>query len=262
MGSFSTGREDRGRSVSPPLGAVVLARGREVLAKAEEMTEAIERFRAGEGRIDIGTFQSMTNVILPIVVRRLREEFPSCDIRLSEEEPEDPRIGDLDLLFYDRRLDGEVESVELLADPYLLVARAGAFPDGPVRVRQLDDEPMVAWPLTCDQPAMEQALARADAHPRIVFRTAGNEALLSMVRAGMGSAVVPWLAVHGAEADNDDRLRVHELRPTLPPRRIHLHWAAGRTHSPLATRAIEIAVEAAADLVPRTTSSRRTAARP
>ncbi|TDE43068.1 LysR family transcriptional regulator [Nonomuraea mesophila] len=234
------------------LGALVLARGREVLAKAEEMTEAIERFQAGEGRIDIGTFQSVTNVILPVVVRRLHEEVPGCDIRLSEEEPENPRIGDLDLLFYDGRLDGDVESVHLLTEPYLLVARAGVFPDGPVPVRELHGAPMVAWPLTCDQPAMEQALARAGARPRIVFRTASNEALLSMVRAGMGSAVLPWLAVHGAGADEDDRLRVHELRPTPSPRRIHVHWPAGRSHSPLAIRTIQLAAEAAAELGART----------
>lgn len=231
-----------------PLGAVVLARGRELLARAEAMTDAIERFRAGEGRIDIGTFQSVTNVILPVVVRRLREEFPGCDIRLSEEEPDDPRIGDLDLLFYDKRLEGEVESVELLAEPYLLVARAGAFPYGPVTVKQLDGVPMVAWPLTCDQPAMEGALARAGANPHIVFRTAGNDALLSMVRAGMGSVILPWIAVHGAEVETDERLCVHELLPPLPPRRIHLHWRAGRTHSPLAARTIQLAVETATDI--------------
>ena len=240
-----------------PLGAVVLARGRDVLARAEAMADAIERFKAGDGRIDIGTFQSVTNVILPVVVGRLRDEFPDCDIRLAEEEPENPRIGDLDLLFYDGRLDGDTESVELLADPYLLVARAGAFPDGPVAVRDLDGASMVAWPLTCAQPAMEHALARAGASPRIVFRTSGNEALLSMVRAGMGSAVLPWLAVHDAEAD--DRLRVHELRPAPPPRRIHLHWPAGRTHSPLAARTIRIAVEVAADLASRAPSARQAA---
>ncbi|NBE98790.1 LysR family transcriptional regulator [Nonomuraea sp. KC401] len=235
-----------------PLGALVLDRGREMLAKAEEMNAAIERFQAGESRIDIGTFQSVTNVILPVVLRRLREEFPGCDIRLSEEEPENPRIGDLDLLFYDGRLDGDVESVQLLAEPYLLVARAGVFPDGPVAVRRLDAAPMVAWPLTCDQPAMEQAMTRAGAGPRIVFRTASNEALLSMVRAGMGSVVLPWLVVHGAGAHNDDRLHVHELRPAPPPRRIHLHWPAGRSHSPLAARTIQLAAEVAAGLAAQT----------
>src|SRR5688500_13270842 len=51
-----------------PLGAVVLAHGREVLAKAEALGDAVERFKAGDGRIDIGTIQSVANVILPVVI--------------------------------------------------------------------------------------------------------------------------------------------------------------------------------------------------
>jgi DNA-binding transcriptional LysR family regulator len=231
-----------------PLGTVVLERGRDLLASAEALGDAVERFKAGEGRIDIGTFQSVTNVILPQVVRRLRDEHPGCDIRLSEEEPDNPRIGDLDLLFYDLPLEGEVECRKLLDDPYHLVARPGDFPEGPVRPEQLDGAPMVAWPLTCDQPRMEEGFVRAGARPRVVFRAAGNEALLSMIRAGMGSAVLPWLALHAADVGSDDRLRIHELRPALPPREIYLHWPAERTQSPLAAHALEIATEIAADL--------------
>ena len=231
-----------------PLGAVVLEHGRDLLAKAERLVDAVDRFKAGAGRIDIGTFQSVSNVILPVVVRRLRDEHPDCDIRLSEEEPDQPRIGDLDLLFYDGLVETDVEHVKLLDDPYLLVASDGSFPDGPVRLKQLDRAPMVAWPLTCDQPLMEQALASSGARPRTVFRSAINDTLLSMVRAGMGSTVLPWLAIRGADAQSDPRLRVHELRPSLPPREIYLHWPAGRTQSPLAARAIEIAVEVAAEI--------------
>lgn len=233
-----------------PLGSVVLDQGRELLAKADALADAVDRFKAGGGRIDIGTFQSVSNVILPSVVRRLRDDCPGCDIRLSEEEPEQPQIGDLDLLFYDGRIDGDVERLKLLDDPYLLVAGAGTFPEGPVPLERLDGEPMVAWPLTCDQPEMEQAVARSGARPRVVFRTAVNDTLLSMVRAGLGSAVLPWLAIRGAGVSSDGRLRVHELQPSLPPREIYLHWRAGRTHSPLAARAVEIAVEVAAELAP------------
>lgn len=233
-----------------PLGSVVLNQGRELLAKAEALADAVDRFKAGDGRIDIGTFQSVSNVILPTVVRRLRDEHPGCDIRLSEEEPEQPQIGDLDLLFYDGRINGDVEHLKLFDDPYLLVAGAGTFPEGQVPLERLDGAPMVAWPLTCDQPWMEQAIAHSGAHPQIVFRTAVNDTLLSMVRAGMGSAVLPWLAIHGADVLSDDKLRVHELQPSLPPREIYLHWRTGRTHSPLASRAIEIAVEVASELAP------------
>jgi DNA-binding transcriptional LysR family regulator len=233
-----------------PLGSVVLKHGRELLARADALADAVDRFKAGDGRVDIGTFQSVSTVILPAVVRRLRDRHPDCDIRLFEEEPDQPEIGDLDLLFYDGRVDGEVEHLKLLDDPYLLVAAAGTFPDGPVPVPLLDGAPMVAWPLTCDQPLMEQAIASSGARPRVVFRTAVNDTVLSMVRSGMGSAILPWLAIHAADVRSDDRLRVHELVPALPVREIYLHWPAGRTRSPLAQQAIDIAIEVVAELAP------------
>ena len=164
-------------------------------------------------------------------------------MRLSKSEPEDPRIGDLDMLFYDGLIDDDVDSVKLLDDPYLLVARPGEFPDGPVRAADLDGGGMVAWPATCDQPRMEQALERNGARPRIVFRSASNEALLSMVRFGLGFAVLPELAVAGAA--QDDRLRLHALEPVVT-REMYLHWPRRRSLSPLAVRAIELAREIAA----------------
>jgi DNA-binding transcriptional LysR family regulator len=229
-----------------PLGAVVLEQGRDLLARAEALADAVERFKAGDGRIDIGTFQSVSSVILPSVIRRLRDEHPACEIRLSEVPAADPQFGDLDLLFYDRPIDGEVEHVKLVDDPYLLVARPGDFPDGPVSLKRLDDRPMIGCHETCDQAWMDRALADAGARPRIVFRTPGNETILSMVRAGLGWAVLPWLALHGS-ARSDDRLAIHELRPA-PTRGIYLHWPAASTQSPLAVRAIEIAREIAAEV--------------
>jgi len=228
-----------------PLGTVVLAHGRDLLAKAEAMDAAVDRFKAGDGRVDIGTFQSVSNVILPLVIRGLRDEHPGCDIRLFEEETDQPQVHDLDLMFFDGRVDGDVEHRKLLDDPYVVVARRGTFPDGPVHPAQLDGAPMVAHPPICDQARMEQALARLGVRPQYVCRTAGNETVLSMVRAGMGVTVLPKLAVHSADVGSDASLCVHELEPALPPREIFLLWQANRTHSPLAARAIEIAVEVA-----------------
>jgi len=224
-----------------PLGSLVLAHGRVLLAKAAEMSAALDRFKAGDGRVDIGTFQSVTNVILPQVVRRLREEHPSCDIRLFEEETDQPQVSDLDLLFFDGRVDGDVHHLKLLDDPYLLVASPGAFPDGPVPLARLDGAPMVAHPPICDQARVEQELERAAVRPRMVFRTVGNEAVLSMVRAGMGTALLPRLALLSHDTRADKTLSVHELQPSLPPREIFLIWENGRTHSPLAAKVIEIA---------------------
>lgn len=231
-----------------PLGAVVLAHGRDVLDRAQAMVDAVERFKAGEGRIDIGTFQSVSNVLLPPVVQRLRDEHPGCDIRLFEEETDAPEADELDLIFFDGPGEDGVDHLKLLDDPYFLVARRGAFPDAPVPLDRLDGAPMVAHPPVCDQARVEQTLASSGIRPRFVFRTVGNEAVLSMVRAGMGVALLPRLALHGAAARFDGVLSFHELRPALPPREIFLLWRAGRTHSPLAARAIEIAVDVAGEL--------------
>lgn len=220
------------------LGELILDRGRRLLDDAHGLGTAIERFRAGAGRVDIGTFQSVSAVILPALVRRLLEDHPGCEVRLSEEETEDPRIGDLDLLFYDGPVDDDVESVKLLDDPYVLVARPGMFAKDRVRVADLEGHDMVAWPAICDQPRLEEVLRG----PRIVFRSANNETLLAMVRAGLGIAILPELAVRGAGID--DRLRLHRLVPA-PSREIQLHWPRSRSLSPLAVRAIELAQEIA-----------------
>ncbi|MET9230228.1 LysR family transcriptional regulator [Lentzea sp. NPDC003310] len=219
-----------------PLGEVVLAHGRELLARAAATEDAVERFKAGEGRIDIGTFQSVTNVILPAVVRRLLAEHPRADVRLSEEEPDQPGIEGLDLLFYDGRLDGDVEQVKIRDDPYRLVAPRGRFPGGPVPLEALHDAQMVAQPPICDQARVERLYAEAGIVPRIVFRTSDNRGVLSMVRAGLGVAVLPELALDQCPDD----LVAHDLDPALPPREIYLAWPANRTLAPLATRFIEL----------------------
>jgi len=60
-----------------------------------------------------------------------------------------------------------------------------------------------------------------------------------MVRAGMGAAVLPLLAI---DAD-DPGIRVARLVPDLEPREILLVWRRGRTRPPAAQRFIELASE-------------------
>ncbi|MFJ8958293.1 LysR family transcriptional regulator [Lentzea sp. NPDC102401] len=226
-----------------PLGEVVLAHGRELLARAATTEEAVERFKAGEGRVDIGTFQSVTNVILPTVVRQILTEHPAADIRLFEEETDQPSADGLDLVFFDGRVK-DAEQVKILDDPYVLVARHGQFPRGPVPLQALHGAAMVAQPPICDQARVERVYAEAGVAPLIVFRTADNRGVISMVRAGMGVAVMPRLAL---DVPSDD-LSTHEIEPALAPREIYLAWRSNRTLSPLATRVIELTRQTAGRL--------------
>src|SRR6186997_2539609 len=60
-----------------PLGSEVLDAARDLLNRVDAAGQRIDRFRSGEiGQITVGTFQSTSAAVLPLVIGRLRENFP------------------------------------------------------------------------------------------------------------------------------------------------------------------------------------------
>jgi DNA-binding transcriptional LysR family regulator len=233
-----------------PLGKVVLGQARDVITRVEGIGDAVERFVAGEvGRLDIGTFQSVSNVLLPAMIRQLRVEHPGVDIRLLEYEEHDAGAdgvlaGELDLTFAIGHRSGNLESILLLDDPFVLVAPKGELPDGPFPTAQLDGVPLVGYPQSACQGEVERGLHAVGVAPTFVFRTYDNGAVMAMVRAGMGWAVMPLLAVD----TRDDGVDVRFLAPEIPPRQICLAWRRDRTLSPIASRMLDLARQVAKHL--------------
>jgi len=227
-----------------PLGRIVLEHAETVLDAARTADDAIARFHAGGGRVDIGTFQTVTNVLLPPVVAALREEQPDCDIRLVEDETGTPDLAALDVMFFDEPGGPELDRVRILADEHVLVAPRSQFRAGPVTVQHLDGVPMIGLPPICDQQRVEERLAELGVRPRFVFRTADNQAVVSMVRGGLGCAVLPLLACGSAREDSG--VTVHRIRPALPPREIYV--LSQGSLSPLAARVRELSVVAGREL--------------
>jgi DNA-binding transcriptional LysR family regulator len=233
-----------------PLGKVVLGQARDVITRVEGIGDAVERFAAGDvGRLDIGTFQSVSNVLLPAMVRQLRLEHPIVDIRLLEQEDNDAGAqavlaGELDLAFTIGHRGGNLESMLLLEDPFVVVAPKGELPDGPFPTRELSDVALVGYPTGPCQDEVEGGLRAHGTTPTFVFRTLDNGALMAMVRAGMGWAVMPLLAVD----TRDDAVDVRFLAPEIPPRKICLVWRRDRTLSPIAARMLDLASEVATHL--------------
>lgn len=223
----------------------MLSQGQPLLAGERAARDSIDRFHAGGGRVDVGTFQTVTNVLLPEVVERLRAEHPDAEIRLFEDETDEPPLDALDLVFLDSAGPEDADRVEVFRDEHVVLAPRGILGEGPVALGDLDGRAMVALPPICDQAVVERAFAAAGVVPDIVFRTADNQGISSMVRAGLGVAVMPVLAVWGQRAD--DALTFHRLEPALPDRVVHL--LSRGTLSPLALRLRELAVEAGEELV-------------
>jgi DNA-binding transcriptional LysR family regulator len=178
------------------------------------------------------------------VVAALREEQPDCDIRLVEDETGTPDLAELDLMFFDAPGDSYVDRVRILADEHVLVAPKSLFGAGPVAVERLDDVAMIGLPPICDQGRVEARLAELGVRPRFVFRTADNQAVVSMVRGGLGCAVLPLLACGSAR--DDGGVTLHRIRPALPLREIYA--LSQGSLSPLAARLRELSVRTGRDL--------------
>lgn len=236
--------------VLTPLGAHLLDHARALLAHLGKVGDDLDRFRHGHvGRLRIGTFQSVSNRMLPLLVGPLREAHPDLDISVFETDFDTElhiglAAGELDVSFVVGDVDTRFGTEHLLTDPFCLLSRPGQFPPGPVDMGVLNTEPLVGQHENSCQIINEAGLRSNGVEPTYVFRSNDNGAVAAMVRAGMGVAVLPLLCV-----DLDDpRIELHALEPPIPARDISVAWNADRTRSPAVDHFVELAVSVAAGL--------------
>jgi DNA-binding transcriptional LysR family regulator len=236
-----------------PFGAHLLEHGRALLSHLDRVSDDLDRFRSGDaGTLRVGTFQSVSNTVLPQLIGAMRAELPNLEIVAFESDYDDvlhDRLGagELDLSFVVGDIDDQFDTRHLLNDPFRLLARPGQFPAGPVRITELERQPFVGQHQNSCQLINEAALRSAGIEPNYVFRTNDNGTVAAMVRAGMGVAVLPLLCVE----PEDPRVSLHPLEPDVPGREVSLAWRRGHTLSPAGERFVELAAE-----VSRTVSAR------
>lgn len=229
-----------------PLGAQLLEWSRELLARVDSMSLELDLFRTGSvGKLGIGTFQSVSAMLLPRIVARMRETFPSLELQVVESDLESEleqalASGEVEVSFLVGTPPAELDSVHLIDDPFVLVARPGQYPPGPVRVERFADEPMIGQHQNSCQLLNEAGLRSAGLEPNYVYRTNDNGTVAAMVRAGMGVAVLPFLCVEPEDA----RIAIHPIEPPIPDRAICLAWRRNRTLSPAAERFIQLTTAA------------------
>jgi DNA-binding transcriptional LysR family regulator len=237
-----------------PFGAELLRGGRDLLARAAALADDLDRFRTGHaGRLTVGTFQSVSSAVLPMVLGRFRAAHPDVEVQLFETD-DDKELehhlerGQTEVSF----LVGEVdeasisgfESRLLLTDPFVLIARPGQFPPGPVRIEAFAGEPLIGQPPNSCSLLNEAGLRSAGLDPSYVFRSHDNGTVAAMVRAGMGVAVMPLLCTE----PEDPRTSLHPLDPPIPGRQVSIAWRAGRTLSPAAGAFVELTTAVCAEL--------------
>jgi DNA-binding transcriptional LysR family regulator len=238
-----------------PAGRVVLEHARAVLARLDEADQALVDLLAGTaGRLLVGTFQSVSVRLLPNVVARVRTETPELDLRTFQTDDnhllvEGVADGTLDVSFVvGGGDDPRLVVVPLRQDPFVALVPAGAeeadWPALPTST--LGGRPLVGENESSCSALVESGLRGLGVEPVYSFRSDDNGAIQAMVRAGLGPAVVPLLAVDTA----DPGVRVLPMDPPLTPRTIGVATARGRTVSPAAQRFVDLSVAATQELFP------------
>lgn len=236
-----------------PVGRLLLEHADAVLGRLRQAEDDLERLRSGEGgRLVIGSFQSVSVQILPVVLGRIRAELPGVVIRCVEGDDNEELVGRLatgefDLTFLVGDTDAEgLDIVDLMVDPFVLISPAGSAAS-PVTNSELGQSQLIGQQPNSCQYLVDLALRQRGVEPDYVFRSNDNGAVQAMVRAGMGSAVMPFLAID----PDDPGIVVRSVVPPIAPRHIRIARRTGRTLVPAADRFVEIARDVCAELAAR-----------
>jgi molybdate transport repressor ModE-like protein len=236
-----------------PEGERLVEHARAINARLSAARADLEQLgETGAGGVRIGTFQGISQTMLPDVVRVLTAE--GMPITLREDIDVDHHIemlrsGELDVSFVLLPIDDEsIEAIEIVRDPWVLVVRTDhplVWKQRPATADDISNLPLITFEQVRPQKLIEGSLRAAGAHVRVVTRMTDYASVLSMVSAGLGCGLVPRLAVDADEgAARLTGLRFLPLEGQ-PPRLIGLAWSRHRGTEERVRRVVELATDVA-----------------
>ncbi|MEU5838165.1 LysR family transcriptional regulator [Streptomyces diacarni] len=194
------------------------------LTAAEEEVAALAGLRAG--RVRLVSFPSGSSTLVPTAVAAMRADHPGTRVSLVEAEPPRSvdmlRAGDCEIALafrYDAtpwgyHTGGGWGRDELVARPLLTDRLVGLVPEehpfadaDEVDIGTLAEEPWIAGCPRCRRHLVEVCEA-AGFTPRIDFATDDYPAVVGLVGAGLGVAVLPELAVESVRPKGTRAVRV------------------------------------------------------
>ncbi|MFF3751165.1 LysR family transcriptional regulator [Streptomyces sp. NPDC002018] len=214
-----TGRETR----LTEAGEVLVRHATGILAgltAAEEEMAAIAGLRAG--RVRLVSFPSGSSTLVPAALAALRAAHPGTRVSLVEAEPPASaamlRDGDCDVALAFRYGGSATEWDDLVVRPLLVDRLVGVVPEGhrladagTVAVGALADESWIAGCPRCRE-QLVGACEESGFTPRIDFATDDYPAVIGLVAAGLGVAMLPELAL---EAVRPKGVRTLTVEPSV-----------------------------------------------
>lgn len=233
LGAVLVERGARGATLTPA-GEAAVERARTVLTEAEDLVHAARA--AGEpltGAFRLGVIPTIAPFLLPQVLPALRRLYPSLELFLRED-----LTGRLAEALKERRLDAalialpyDMPSLEVfpIAEDEFLFAAA---PDHPlITANKLETKKVAQEPLLLLEDGhclRDHALSVCGAgdHSRGDFAATSLHTLVQMVKSGLGTTLLPRLAIDAGLVEHMD-LAVRPFDPPVMGREIGMVWRKG-----------------------------------
>ncbi len=196
------------------VGAILADRAHGVLRDMASLEQEIRRLVSSPTIVRLGVFSTAGASLVPVVVKRFRQQFSETRLVLHASQPENLEnelkegVIDVGLTWdYDflTRSIGSLHRQHLLDEPLCLLlpqAHSLASEQGPVRLLDLADEP---WVVRSHQPPYHDAFGvmcrAAGFEPNVVFRADDYQSLQGFVAAGVGLAVAPLMSIIAQRPD-------------------------------------------------------------
>ncbi|MGE4592115.1 LysR family transcriptional regulator [Alcaligenes sp.] len=187
-------------------GVTLTSSGERFYHKAEELLRLSYEFEQNAladndvvtGKIDIGCFETVAPLYLPMLLAEFRELHPGLSLRLRDGDQQDLiqglTAGTFDLVFlYDHELDGTIETEPLMQPqkPYVLLPEGHPLAKHEeISLRTLHAEPMILLDIQPSRTYFVSLFQDLGLTPNIVFGSPSIEMVRGMVAQGFGFSLL------------------------------------------------------------------------
>ncbi|MFD0824893.1 LysR family transcriptional regulator [Neobacillus sp. M.A.Huq-85] len=182
-------------------GEFILQYVREILKWNEQMMQQIARINGLEvGTVRVGTFSSVSIQWLPEILMRFNESHPTIEIKLMEGDYDEIEqwvsTGAVDFGFLSLPTLKSFEQIPLKKDRMVIIV-----PDHhllaqseSIRLEELKEEMFIMPTKSCDND-VRRILKENNVTPNIKYELADDQAIISMVRNGLGISILPEMVL-------------------------------------------------------------------
>jgi len=204
-----------------PVGANITAHAQQVLKLLDSIVSEANHSKGLQGgTVRIAAFRSVATQLLPAAIARLHSRYPNITVTITELDElyqlrRHLQQGHVDISVAEILCGDEFETVHILEDEYVaLLPPDSGLRDAQLTLETLKNSPLIASTHNSCYSRIQEQLQKLENTLRVCYRIRQDSTMTSMVKQGLGIAILPRLAAEPVpEGVQVCRLPVPVYRP-------------------------------------------------